>query len=435
MRHWQRWWAEARRNPRENRALTTLLLLGATAGLLFQPPVRHYADSLLLGRFPYADPERLVVLTETTRVGNAVGVRPLTFARWRDESHAASSLALYGYRDLRWRENAQDRRVAGARVTDRFFTTLGVNASQGRLFHPDDFRTGAAPVVVLTHAFWRDRLQADPQVLQRSLNLNGQPHRIVGVLPPEFWFVIRKAELWTPVAVEQPRQPGDPWRGVVARLRPGASLNTLRTETLQASGWLGVEWPWAYRRRGVQALPLRWSLLPDLAMAVLLLLFPLLWSIFRGTSRLVEDWTREKTPALPLRFWSFYFAKLVLIVAALLVLWVHLIDGPVPWLLQHGVPSWVVQSLLGMAFFTLGYGLNWWAWRDQQYRCRVCLTMLRMPVQSGSFASLLLNRPDQEYICPLGHGHLTVPGALPADAGELTWTHSRPMWEELSKQE
>ena len=76
-------------------------------------------------------------------------------------------------------------------------------------------------------------------------------------------------------------------------------------------------------------------------------------------------------------------------------------------------------------------GIVGWSLLDQNLRCPLCLSRLRMPIESGSWASLGENHPGTEYICPFGHGKLYVPATRRVGSGERRWTSYRDIWQSL----
>ena len=94
-------------------------------------------------------------------------------------------------------------RITGERVGARYLPTLGIRPALGRNFLPDEDRTPDGPrVAMLAHDFWARRYGADSSVLGRSIVLNGAPHTIVGVLPPNFRGLTGQADLWTPMMAQ-----------------------------------------------------------------------------------------------------------------------------------------------------------------------------------------------------------------------------------------
>ncbi len=120
-------------------------------------------------------------------------------------------------------------------VIQNFFPVLGVQAQMGRVFTPEDARNGAAPVVILTNAWWRRQFNADPKIIGKAFDMNGQQTTVIGVLPASFDFGAvfapgTKVDAITPLNLYGP--PRD-WGNIITfigRLKPGVSLGQARDE-------------------------------------------------------------------------------------------------------------------------------------------------------------------------------------------------------------
>jgi putative ABC transport system permease protein len=111
-------------------------------------------------------------------------------------------------------------RLPGAAVTAGFFEVMGVSPMLGRNIRPEEEQPGRGRVVILGHELWTSRFGADPAVLDRVIQLNGQPHTVVGVMGPKFRYPY-DASLWVPMVWEGPG-PTALWnRYVIGRLKPG----------------------------------------------------------------------------------------------------------------------------------------------------------------------------------------------------------------------
>lgn len=141
-----------------------------------------------------------------------------------------------------------------------------------------------------------------------------------------------------------------------------------------------------------------------------------------------------------MKYWGLMAAKVVAVALAVRGLWLlvkSLLPPPRP-LLYIGQPFGrdLVWTLAAGACFLAGCGLLYLAWLDQRYRCRVCLRRLRMPVETGSWSSMLqFGRPRVEYICPYGHGTLEVPEVQIAGPEHAGWRAHGDIWEELTSVE
>src|SRR5205823_7529038 len=114
------------------------------------------------------------------------------------------------------------------RISPEFFTTLGVSPAIGRNF-TDEETDPHKNVIILTDAFWRQRLNSDPNILGRDTRINGIPRKIVGVLPPTFRFLSSEARVFLPIkSGMEERGPKARHSGgdthMIARLKPGATM-------------------------------------------------------------------------------------------------------------------------------------------------------------------------------------------------------------------
>ena len=165
--------------------------------LLFRPPAVQGARELL------------EVWNQNLQGKGIESYTPLTYPDYlyyRDRNHAFSGLLAFDGdpRIVSWIRAGQGERAQGALVSGNFFSVLGVKPVLGRAFlAEEDQAPGAHPVIVLSHAFWAERLGSDPRVLGRSFNLNGTNFTAVGVAPAGFTGVLvgLQPDFWTPLAM------------------------------------------------------------------------------------------------------------------------------------------------------------------------------------------------------------------------------------------
>src|SRR5439155_24508860 len=99
-------------------------------------------------------------------------------------------------------------RLAGALASADLFGVLGVSAALGRTFAAGEDQPGSNAVVLLSDGLWRARFGADRSIIGRTLDLDGVPRAVIGVMPPGFWFPRRETQLWLPVRLAR-SNPGD----------------------------------------------------------------------------------------------------------------------------------------------------------------------------------------------------------------------------------
>jgi putative ABC transport system permease protein len=115
-------------------------------------------------------------------------------------------------------------------VTVDFFALLGVRPAAGRAFLPQEDAPGGERVVILSHALWQQSFGGDPQMVGRQIKVDGQPHTVVGIMPPGFRFPQDDIALWLPYALDPRSSRGDHFLRVLGRLGPSATLAQARAE-------------------------------------------------------------------------------------------------------------------------------------------------------------------------------------------------------------
>jgi predicted permease len=198
-----------------------MLALGIAANIV----VFGLVNGLFLRPFPFPDSDRLVYINETAPRWNldVVGVNFPDFAQWRKDVRLFDGIALFDGDSLNLSDQSGAERIQGARVTYDLASVLGVQPALGRMFTAAEDRPKGEHVVVIGDDLWRERFAASPDVLGRTLKLNGVPHSIVGVLPKEIRFP-DNAKLWVPLAGD-PAQPYQSYgANGIGRLKPGVAV-------------------------------------------------------------------------------------------------------------------------------------------------------------------------------------------------------------------
>jgi len=206
-------------------ALATLALcLGANLAIF------AVVDAILLHPLPFPDPDRLVRVFNTYPRAGVIddGASVTNYYERRGHIAAFSSLAIYQEGTAIVGDAGATEREPVMRVSPDFFTTLGRGPAIGRAFTDGETTFQTDDVVILSDAYWRQRLGADPNPTGRRIRVDGTETTVVGVLPPDFRFLSSRARLYFPRASEaEARSPARRHSGslsqMVARLAPGVS--------------------------------------------------------------------------------------------------------------------------------------------------------------------------------------------------------------------
>jgi putative ABC transport system permease protein len=230
------WWRDVRfgiRSLVKNPGFAALAVLTLALGIGANTAIFSVVNGVLLRTPPYPAPDRLVVLWERTKSGSENYVARPNFEDWRKQSHSFDALALtpgWGGWTITVLGAKEPVQAEVSMVGGAFFGIMGVSPALGRTFSPDESRPGGAPVVVVSHAFWRDQLGSTRNLSAVSLRIEGRTYGVIGVMPASFDYPLG-TDIWGPA--EQLDDPSTRtahnW-GVIGRLRRGVNLAAARTE-------------------------------------------------------------------------------------------------------------------------------------------------------------------------------------------------------------
>jgi predicted permease len=223
----------AARGLRRSPGFSLAVILTLALGIGGNTAVFSVVDQLLLRPLPYPAGDRLVMVDES-RGSGVIDVSPANWLDWQRESRTVQRFAAWRPALFIMRGAGEPRRVNAQFVSSEFFPLLGVAPLLGRTISEEDDRPNGPRVAVLSYRAWQDALGGNPRAIGRTLQLNGQPFEIVGVMPAGFRFVQQDVDLWTAYQLDRSR----PWREttdgrfihVVGRLGDGATIGTARSE-------------------------------------------------------------------------------------------------------------------------------------------------------------------------------------------------------------
>ena len=233
-------------------------------------------DHVLLRPLPFPDAGRLVRLFETD-FGNGyprIETSPPNFLDWKARSTSFASMGAYMTFSINMSGHGEPQRLDGVTMDADLLPTLGISPMVGRGFTPDDLRTGAADVVLVSRGLAVSLFGDAARALGETLRLDDRPHVIVGVMPSGFAFPSSDESIWTPmrlpaVLMEMRR---NPLLDVVARLRDDASMDSARADLDVVATQIGRAYPATNAGLGIAVLALR-DVIPAQSRALVLAVF------------------------------------------------------------------------------------------------------------------------------------------------------------------
>ena len=213
---------------------TAVAVLTLALGIGTSTAIFSGVNALWLNPVPAPEPDRLIQIRAFDKEKNDYmeGVSPVIIQELRGKKDLLTEFVVVGFAfGIPWENGGWTETINGYRVSPSFFSFWGVKPMLGRTFAADEGRPDSPPVVVIAHAFWKDRLGGDPSWVGKAIRLGDQQHTVIGVMPPHFQFP-NNAEFWVPADDPQVMPAEKDQRGrrffpnfpVIARLAPGVSI-------------------------------------------------------------------------------------------------------------------------------------------------------------------------------------------------------------------
>jgi predicted permease len=265
------------RNPAFTLTAVFVLALGIGANTAIFSAV----DAVILRPLPFPHPERLFAIYETNPEKGWVKAQaaPANVLDWREQVNVFEDVAAYseGSSQSALTGAGEPRLLRTTSVTGNFFSTLGVRAQLGRaLTDEETWKSGEVPVV-LSHKGWTDVFASDPHIIGRSMKLDGQPARVVGVMPKSFAFPAEEVEAWSPYGFD-PKNRAEVWfrrahwLRPIARVRPGVTPQEANAQLQTVVNRLKQQYPVTNKYMGAGMTDLHEWVVGDTRVPLLVLL-------------------------------------------------------------------------------------------------------------------------------------------------------------------
>jgi len=258
---------------RKNPGFTAVAILTLALGIGANTAIFSVVSAVLLRPLPYANPQQLIVLRETTQSVGPHSPSYPDFLDWRKQSRTFSQMAAINNREFNLSGVAQPENISGYAVSANCLSMLGVRPFLGRDFLPSEDAPGSAPVVLLSYALWQSHLGADPSPVGKNITLDGRSFTIIGVLPPNIR-LLEKTDILAPIGVWAGDMTDRGDRGdmdAVGRLVSGASISQAQAEMDTIAANLRKEYPATNSGVGISMASLRGELVGDSRPPILVL--------------------------------------------------------------------------------------------------------------------------------------------------------------------
>jgi predicted permease len=229
------------RTFRRDPGFATIAILSLALGIGANTAIFSIINALMFRPRPVADPDRLVELYVGDREHPYETTSYPSYAEFRDRNEVFTGLAAYGVSQFKLAAGDEVEQIWGEIVSANYFEVLGVHPLSGRMLTTGDgVVTGASPVVVIGYRLWQRRFNGDPDVIGKTISINGQPLTVIGIAPAQYTGMFRglSSEVWVPATMLPVIDPengkgrltsrGSRWLVLVGRLKPGVTLEQAR---------------------------------------------------------------------------------------------------------------------------------------------------------------------------------------------------------------
>ncbi len=252
----------ALRGLRKNPAFTIVAVLTLALGIGANTAMFTVISAVLLRPLPYPSPEELVMVwTERPNQNLREGRSSYwDVEQWRAQSRSIADLAVFDGATVNLTGSGDYERISLVRISPNFFTMMGIQPLRGRVFSSRE-ADERQQVAIVSHRFWQSRLAGGENALGQTIEIDGIPAQVIGILPPRELLRGVDADVWQPHTLIPDWDANRGPRGstswmVVGRLRPDATLERAQVELNVVARRLDEARPASDQGRGVALVPL-----------------------------------------------------------------------------------------------------------------------------------------------------------------------------------
>ena len=230
----------------KHKGFTIVAVLTLALGIGVNTAMFSVLNTFLFRSLPYHESDRLVRIWRTSPHSQSWPHSAANFFDQQAQNTVFEKMAAYNFTSRNLTEDGQTaERLLSLAATADFFPLFGVAPAYGRVFKPEEFEPNADNVIVLTDRFWQRRFGSDPNIVGRTIQLDGKTVQIVGVMPPGFEHPILwgPIEIWQPLSFTPERKAsrGNNYLSAFARLKPGVTIEQAEQSMITLAANIGKQ--------------------------------------------------------------------------------------------------------------------------------------------------------------------------------------------------
>ncbi len=221
----------------KNPSFTLTAIAALTLGIGANTAIFSIVNAVLLKPVPFPDPDRLVMMMNTSPQGEFGAASPAKFQHWRSQTQVLQDVAAYRAGVVNFTGGEIVEQFQSAQVSEAYFRCFGAPIVRGRTFSQEEDSPKGPKVALISASLWQRRFASDPQVLGRTISLSGDSYVIIGIVGPDF--DVRQfgpaPDVWVPFQLDPNTTDQGHYFQAAGRLKPGVTLAQAQSR-LQVSG-------------------------------------------------------------------------------------------------------------------------------------------------------------------------------------------------------
>jgi putative ABC transport system permease protein len=270
---------------------TAVVLLTLALGIGATTAIFSVVDGVMLRPLPYPDIDRILVVRERTTAGRGMSVSWPDFLDWREQNQVFEHLGIYRVVPVNLTGGDRPERLDGAAASSGLFAAMGLTPLAGRVFSLNEDGPGAQRVALVSERLWRSHYNADPSLVGLTIQLNGEPHSVVGIMPAAMRFPSRLTDVWLPIGLMVPSFPprgAHPGLTAMGKMKPGVTFDQAVADMDTVAQRLAREYPDSNKVTRVALLPYYEQVVQNIRPALLVLIWAVGFVLLIGCANLAN---------------------------------------------------------------------------------------------------------------------------------------------------
>jgi putative ABC transport system permease protein len=264
---------QAFRMLRKSPTFTAIAVAALALGIGANTGIFSVIDKVMLQPLPYPEPDRIMKVGRKFQQGNGYSTSIPKYMVWRQNS-VFSAFAIYDFSGpgLNITDGDRPQQVKGLHVSADYFKVFGIGPAIGRTFNATEDAPNGPKTALISDKLWKSHFGGDPNVLGKTLVLNGEPYSIIGVMPARFT-PDPPGEVWIPLQADPNSTNQGHYLNVAGRLKPGVTVEQARAEMKLRGEQFRRQYPkWMDKTESVVVTPMREAMVGDVKTALFVLL-------------------------------------------------------------------------------------------------------------------------------------------------------------------